>query len=176
MPDQEIMREWVRRLRSGGYRQGRNRLRLNDEFCCLGVLCDLAVDRNVIDAPMSEWVNTPVLNDHGHVVPVRAAEYHYYSPATGYYSMSQLPRAVRAWADIPTDSHLYPEARCDASDGPCVHALHVERLVSLNDTGTSFADIADLIESEWIEPLPAPDYTVPDSPADIAEEAACVDA
>lgn len=174
MPDQEIMREWVRRLRSGGYKQGRSRLRLNDEFCCLGVLCDLAVDRNVIDAPASEWVNAPVLNDDGHVVLVPAAEYRYTSKARwGHYSLTQLPRAVQAWAGTPTDNNLYSEARCD---GPCDHTLHTDRLMVLNDTGTSFADIADLIESEWIEPLPTPDYTVPDSPADIAEEAACVDA
>ena len=32
---------WVEALRSGKYQQGRDRLRTNDEYCCLGVLCDL---------------------------------------------------------------------------------------------------------------------------------------
>lgn len=33
---------WVNALRSGEYKQGRGRLRTeNNEFCCLGVLCNL---------------------------------------------------------------------------------------------------------------------------------------
>ena len=37
-----IRDEWVRRLRSGEYKQGRGGLRSqSDEFCCLGVLCDM---------------------------------------------------------------------------------------------------------------------------------------
>lgn len=35
--------EWVTALRSGEYRQGKGFLRnSDDEYCCLGVLCDLA--------------------------------------------------------------------------------------------------------------------------------------
>jgi hypothetical protein len=41
--NQEIKAKWVAALRSGEYRQGQDQLRsFNDEFCCLGVLCDLA--------------------------------------------------------------------------------------------------------------------------------------
>lgn len=37
-----IKQKWVKALRSGKYKQGRGMLRNNDnEFCCLGVLCDL---------------------------------------------------------------------------------------------------------------------------------------
>jgi hypothetical protein len=36
-----IMKEWVSALRSGEYKQGVNALRVNDKFCCLGVLCNL---------------------------------------------------------------------------------------------------------------------------------------
>jgi hypothetical protein len=32
---------WVAALRSGLWKQGRNRLRDGDKFCCLGVACDL---------------------------------------------------------------------------------------------------------------------------------------
>jgi hypothetical protein len=40
--DQEIKKRWVEALRSGKYRQGRERLRSTDnDFCCLGVLCDV---------------------------------------------------------------------------------------------------------------------------------------
>lgn len=39
----DIKRRWVKALLSGKYTQGKGKLRSNDdEFCCLGVLCDLA--------------------------------------------------------------------------------------------------------------------------------------
>jgi len=33
--------EWIDALKSGKYKQGEGRLRRDDRFCCLGVLCDL---------------------------------------------------------------------------------------------------------------------------------------
>lgn len=50
MPN-DIVKEWVKALRSGEYTQGRSYLRRADNFCCLGVLCDLAVEAGVIPAP-----------------------------------------------------------------------------------------------------------------------------
>ena len=44
----EIQAEWVAALRSGEYKQGTGVLRSEaNEFCCLGVLCDLAVKAGV---------------------------------------------------------------------------------------------------------------------------------
>lgn len=37
----EIKAKWVEALRSGKYQQGRMALKNGDNFCCLGVLCDL---------------------------------------------------------------------------------------------------------------------------------------
>ncbi len=46
----EIVKQyWVEALRSGAYEQGFNRLERNGEFCCLGVLCDLAVSAGVTE-------------------------------------------------------------------------------------------------------------------------------
>lgn len=45
--DAKIKEKWVFALRSGEYTQGRNRLRDDNSFCCLGVLCDLAAKENV---------------------------------------------------------------------------------------------------------------------------------
>lgn len=40
--DQELKQNWVDALRSGKYKQARSVLRTkNNEFCCIGVLCDL---------------------------------------------------------------------------------------------------------------------------------------
>lgn len=37
----KIKTAWIKALRSGGYEQTTNRLRTNNSFCCLGVLCNL---------------------------------------------------------------------------------------------------------------------------------------
>jgi len=37
----EIKELWIEALRSGQYKQGHNRLRTNNRYCCLGVLCDI---------------------------------------------------------------------------------------------------------------------------------------
>ena len=37
----EIKQAWLNALRSGDYQQGRKYLRQCDQYCCLGVLCDL---------------------------------------------------------------------------------------------------------------------------------------
>lgn len=40
--EQKVVRDlWTLALRGGAYRQGKYRLREGDEYCCLGVLCDL---------------------------------------------------------------------------------------------------------------------------------------
>lgn len=37
----DFAKEWVAALRSGEYKQGREYLQKGDEYCCLGVVCDL---------------------------------------------------------------------------------------------------------------------------------------
>ena len=49
--NKEVKKKWVDALRSGEYAQGRSSLRDHDEYCCLGVLCELAVKEGVIPAP-----------------------------------------------------------------------------------------------------------------------------
>jgi hypothetical protein len=39
---QSIAKQWVAALRSGKYKQGKRRLKDGDNFCCLGVLCDIS--------------------------------------------------------------------------------------------------------------------------------------
>ena len=75
---EEIMAEWVRRLRSGDYAQTERVLRNPIGFCCLGVLCEVAVDAGVIMAATQQ--------------------------ANGDYSYGGeercLPRAVRIWTGL----------------------------------------------------------------------------
>lgn len=54
LANQTIIRRWVEALRSGKYKQGRGQLATmlsspaERAYCCLGVLCELAVDDGVI--------------------------------------------------------------------------------------------------------------------------------
>lgn len=51
-----IAKKWVKELRSGRYEQGIEKLVDHDDrFCCLGVLCNMAVD-----AGIGEWVRGSV--------------------------------------------------------------------------------------------------------------------
>ena len=56
---EEVIRLWVKALRSGKYKQGTGVLREGDRFCCLGVLCDL----NRIDGG-AEWETTFWMNHY----------------------------------------------------------------------------------------------------------------
>ena len=42
--DKKIKKEWVAALRSGKYKQTQGYLCADGGFCCLGVLCDIAID------------------------------------------------------------------------------------------------------------------------------------
>lgn len=44
----EVKKLWVDVLRSGNYKQSKLHLRDNDGYCCLGVLCELAVQHKII--------------------------------------------------------------------------------------------------------------------------------
>lgn len=47
-----IKRDWIRALKSGEYKQGKERLRRAGRYCCLGVLCDLYAKERGIEADM----------------------------------------------------------------------------------------------------------------------------
>ncbi len=56
----QVMKKWVKALRSGEYKQGKGYLVNNkDEFCCLGVLCNIAPDyvrgEWIRDKDTGEW-------------------------------------------------------------------------------------------------------------------------
>ena len=80
---EEIKKEWIKRLRSGAIKQGRKKLGHKDGArCCLGVLCDIAVEHGVVPTPSSTCF--------GHLV------------YGGRYS-EVLPPEVARWADVQRD-------------------------------------------------------------------------
>lgn len=83
----EIKQAWIDALLSGEYEQGRSRLRTKgmtkDQFCCLGVLCELAAKAEVIEpAEYSDSI-----------------ESYYYD-----HSASTLPVSVQEWAGMDSDN------------------------------------------------------------------------
>ena len=81
MTQKEVRQKWVEALRSGAYKQGRCALRsADDEFCCLGVLCDLGVKAGIIPEPVLE-----------------SSSYKYYD-RNGF-----LPQSIMNWVGIRTN-------------------------------------------------------------------------
>lgn len=160
MPNQEVMREWVSRLRSGEYKQGMGKLSFTDpgrntrRHCCLGVLADIAVEQGRTPAPVAipEQIATHIgIRIHEGVAVGFSDVFHYDGG-----NATMPPSTVLAWADIPAGS---------PSEAVGLKELTANRLAYLNDGGKTFAEIADAIEEEWID---LPEGTeVPDTPADI---------
>ena len=120
----EIKVQWVAALRSGKYRQGagvlHRRKPAGDEYCCLGVLCELAVRAGVAN-----------------VEPARYDGDSFVYGAGDRYSSTYLPLVVREWAGLADR----PDAR-----NPLVKGHHT--LADLNDNLSTFREIANLIEEK----------------------------
>ncbi len=122
----EVKAEWIEALRSGEYKKGMGRLRgadsPNDYYCCLGVLCELAVKAGVIE---------PV--ERGGIYD----SYRYGEEG----ELSLLPKAVQEWAGV-TDVGDLPE--------PVTHdksSEDVRYLTTFNDIlSVTFNDVAEVIE------------------------------
>lgn len=117
----DVKSEWVAALRSGDYKQGIGRLRDNeDKYCCLGVLCEIAVRRHVIP-------------------PARLIPDGTYTYASRSF---RLPREVALWAGLTESDPKVTDPRSGIT-------IRTIALAELNDSSSvSFATIADVIESE----------------------------
>jgi len=120
--NQDIKQRWIDALRSGQYQQGVGCLRnAQNQFCCLGVLCDLYVEDNAELDSGACWeqgsgrdVSEYCLHDTSEV----------------------LPEEVKEWAELDMQN---PGVR--RPDHPFTS------LAVLNDTGRmTFDDIATVIE------------------------------
>lgn len=83
--NERVKKLWIEALRSGEYQQAIGRLRIDDRFCCLGVLCDLHAKETG-----GMWLPDPALPED---------QYFVYASAD-----SVLPGAVREWAGLNSQS------------------------------------------------------------------------
>lgn len=116
---QEIAKIWIEALRSGDYTQGRRHLKRAGRHCCLGVLCELAVQAKVIDGL-----------DRGGILPAEVREW------AGMYQSDGTPRDFTYHTDDAGKTHY--------KNG--FGAVGADHLASWNDKGATFAEIADAIE------------------------------
>ena len=119
--DPKIKAWWLEALRSGEYKQGTGYLRRSDKFCCLGVLCNLAVEAG---APKVEEDLLPTEN-------------------VFIYNGSELvlPSSVMEWAGLNSSDPTLVVEIGGASD---YHPVSY-----YNDSGLTFNVIADLIEAQF---------------------------
>lgn len=117
----EIKQQWIAALRSDEFKQGREVLRSDDKFCCLGVLCDLHRKAN----PIYDWIKAD--NDEDYI----------YSPGLEQF---ELPRVVMDWAGLKYSNPPTPHREFNGKV--------YQSLAELNDAGATFAEIADIIEAD----------------------------
>ena len=127
-----VKKKWLEALRSGEYKQGKRTLRRIEpdggySYCCLGVLCDLAVKEGVIEQPKLEGNRTVYgswdtdTNDWG--------------------STAALPSKVVDWAF--TKKEIQHQGRPDLAD-PRPNGIHLSYWNDQRDK--NFDEISDLIE------------------------------
>jgi hypothetical protein len=140
-----IKAQWLSALRSGEYKQGQGKLAKvaesgEKQYCCLGVLCDIAIRNKVpgLSAEQRKDDNAITFTGPG-----------------GANDRSMPPGPFASWAKLPTRDPLIPisEVHAHQAANPSAprHGAndkpnHWTTLASLNDRGFSFAFIADMIE------------------------------
>jgi hypothetical protein len=124
---QNIMKQWIKALRSGKYKQGTGTLKQYNskgkaEHCCLGVLCEL--------------YNQEMRKNKKKTIPEKIYD-NDSNFSFGYTrfdgSCDGLPKSVRDWSGVKN----------------IIGQFETENLADLNDTGRKFKTIAGIIEKNW---------------------------
>lgn len=130
MMNDEIKKKWIAALRSGEYKQGNSVLKREDDFCCLGVLCDL----HRKETNSGKWA---------HKTPTGSLMYECSEHDSSYVA---LPVNVVDWAN---GSNFKDWEYLDSSGSFGKNLLSRSLLSALNDNGTKFEEIAEIIESNF---------------------------
>ena len=131
-----VMKKWVKALRSGKFKQGRGTLKQYNrqgdaQHCCLGVLCEL-YNQDMVKKKKKKLSEKVISSD----------SYHHSSFLHGFVEFNRsrdyLPKKVTEWAGIENNLGCF------------VYKNHKDGcLADLNDDGTRFKSIANIIEKNW---------------------------
>lgn len=138
--------EWVKALRSGRYKQGKNRLRSRDgdqlRYCCLGVACNLA-KLNWREAEEDDYYNSYGIADADSNVVINWVNWAFSETAE-----DDLQKALRADSVLAAQWEQYEDWTAAAYvDLRFFKVDTADVLVYLNDAGRTFEEIADFIEA-----------------------------
>lgn len=143
----QVKEMWVKALRSGEYQQGRGELiTMTDEhtkYCCLGVLCDLAMKEGIVNLqPATRYTQYEqrIRNFFG-------TEHEHNN---GLAKFEILPPSVVHWAGLedsnPAVYSVRPEFEDDAEEQ---EDKYLVQMAELNDEyGYPFEILAKLIEEQ----------------------------
>lgn len=134
-----VLDEMVERLRSGKYEQGSGYLRLRhsdgDQFCCLGILCEMAVEEGVV-----ERIDAAA---DGRVFKYRT------NGVDGSWA-TFLPPAVIEWAGMVSDIEKTMSGQFIYEEQGAFGEDPTDTLAYMNDNGTPFDQIADWMEANVV--------------------------
>jgi len=123
--NKELIRNWVKALRSGDYEQSSERLRSDDRFCCLGVLCDVS--------EIGEW------DDDIYEI-------------NGIRDVCGLPLPLIEATGLQINCDHFPISKESLEKNDIKSRLSSPTLVDLNDVlNLDFNKIADIIECEFLQ-------------------------
>lgn len=87
----EIKAKWIAALRSGEYEQRRTWLCVDGLYCCLGVLCDLAV-KDGVDLSVGTLMDVRTYDDNTNTLPFKVQIWSGINSDLGDYSGGALSR------------------------------------------------------------------------------------
>lgn len=126
---QELKEQWIERLESGNFRQGTGALCKNNLYCCLGVLCEIGVERGFLRKEMYDR-DQPYIY---HVVGKEEA-----IPDIGMVTTLNKEFLEYCGFDIVSHGTLI---NVEDEEG------YIRSLGGLNDDGESFSTIAQIIRA-----------------------------
>lgn len=136
----EVMKKWVKALRSGKFKQGQGTLKQfnkkgQEQHCCLGVLCEL--------------YNETMKKNKKKTLPEKVCD-NDRDFSYGYCRFGgkkeDLPKEVKDWSGIKNSLGRFEITKTD-EDG--IEDYEVETLADLNDLGKKFKTIANIIEKNY---------------------------
>lgn len=130
-----IMKKWVKALRSGKFKQGQGTLKQFNKrgearHCCLGVLCELY--NSEMKKNKKKTLPEKIFNND--------SEFLYGCSKFGTKTYD-LPKQVKEWSGVKNALGQFYNKDDQYND--------IQTLADLNDSGLTFKTIANTIEKNW---------------------------